>query len=105
VNTVAKKRGWAACSEEQRIKFEKLRDWYYLESRKVKKMSPIEHEWTVLSREHRIVFLMLAGVDGDVDILADRDWRELNPVEERAVKSAIRQMKNAMSGIVALARK
>jgi len=48
---------------------------------------------------------MLAGVDGDVDILADRDWRELNPVEERAVKSAIRQMKNAMSGIVALARK
>ena len=61
-------------------------------------------EWSRLSREHRIVFLMLAGVDDDVDLIAEKHWREFTQPEVASVKASIRCMRVAMLSVSALVR-
>lgn len=81
-----------------------LRDEALLRSSKVARLSSVAHEWAALSREHRIVFMMLAGID-EVEEFALRDWREYTPDEARALQVVMRDMRRAVSGLVGLVRK
>jgi len=59
-------------------------------------------EWRALDLGHRMSMLLLAGVDGDLVALADRDWRELPATERDAIKREVRAAKAAFSRLVAL---
>lgn len=59
-------------------------------------------EWRKLDLGHKMAMLLLAGVDGDLVTLADRDWRELPKVERDAIKAEVRAAKLAFSRVVAL---
>ena len=59
-------------------------------------------EWSALDAGHRMAMLLLAGVDGDLGELAQRDWRELPPLEREAIKYEVRAAKAAFSRLMAL---
>lgn len=81
-----------------------LRDEFMIRSAKSARLSPVAHEWAALSREHRIVILMLAGVD-ECEEVAIKDWSEYTPAEVWVLQSTMRGLKEAMSGLVALVRR
>lgn len=59
-------------------------------------------EWARVPNEYRVLALMMAGIDGDLDALADRPWRAV-PVPERiAIRSAMRESMLAYRGMVAV---
>lgn len=59
-------------------------------------------EWARVSHEHRVMVMMLAGIDGDLETLAHRAWREFTPAERDAVKSQMRLAKRTFSAVAAL---
>lgn len=59
-------------------------------------------EWARISHEHRVMIMMLAGIDGDLQVLASRAWREFTPAERDAVKSEMRLAKRTFSNVAAL---
>lgn len=59
-------------------------------------------EWARISHEHRMMVMMLAGIDGDLDALASRAWREFTPAERAAVKGEMRAAKRTFSAVAAL---
>lgn len=59
-------------------------------------------EWLGLDPAHRMVLLLLAGVDGDLVALANREWREMPPPEKEALKREVRGVKSAFSRLLAL---
>lgn len=81
-----------------------LRDEALMRSSKVARLSSVAHEWAGLSREHRIVFMMLAGID-ETEQFVMRDWREFAPGEALALQLVMREMRAAVSGLVGLVRK
>ena len=64
---------------------------------------PSSLEWQKLTRESRMVFLMMAGIDGEVTALAMKAWREFTPPEKRAVAVAIRAIKRDLEKLYVLA--
>lgn len=81
----------------------KLRDEAFARSGKSDKLSPVEHEWARLSREHRLVFMLLAGID-EAESVVMKDWREFTPPEVCALKLVMRDMSRAVAGLSALVR-
>lgn len=59
-------------------------------------------EWARIGHEHRMMVMMLAGIDGDLQALAVRAWREFTPAERAAVKSEMRAAKRTFSNVAAL---
>lgn len=59
-------------------------------------------EWGRLDPAYRAVLLFMGGVDGDVDVLAQRHWRELPEPERQAVKSEARTFRKAMLSLTSL---
>ena len=59
-------------------------------------------EWSHIGHEQRVMLMMLAGIDGDLDALAARAWREFTPPERSAIKSEVRTAKRAFVRLSAL---
>lgn len=59
-------------------------------------------EWARVEKEQRMVLMLLAGIDGDLQVLATRAWREFTPPERQAIKGEIRIAKRVFSGLAAL---
>lgn len=59
-------------------------------------------EWSRIAHEQRVMLMLLAGLDGDLQTLATRAWREFTPPERSAIKSEIRAAKRAFGGLAAL---
>lgn len=59
-------------------------------------------EWARVSHEHRVMIMMLAGIDGDLETLAHRAWREFTPAERDSVKCQMRLAKRTFSAVAAL---
>ena len=62
-------------------------------------------EWARLGREHKLIFILLAGLDDDTDTVDRKDWREFTEPERMALQAAIRSMHRSMGGVYALIRK
>lgn len=60
------------------------------------------YEWARLNHAHRMMVMLLAGMDGDLDVLAARAWREFTPPERQAIKTEIRMVKRTFSRTAAL---
>lgn len=80
-----------------------LRDEAMLRASKTARLSPVAHEWAKLGREHRIVFLMLAGID-DVEEMTLKAWGEYTPPEQHSLRIVMRAMRAAVGGLNALVR-
>jgi hypothetical protein len=59
-------------------------------------------EWAALDTGHKMSMLLLAGVDGDLVELSNRDWRELPAPERDTIKREVRSAKAAFSRLMAL---
>jgi hypothetical protein len=59
-------------------------------------------EWAGVSRDHRVFIMLLAGMDGDLDVLAGRAWREFTPPEREAISAQIRSTRRAFSAVTAI---
>ena len=59
-------------------------------------------EWAHVGHEHRVMVMMLAGIDGNLEALATRAWREFTPAERDAVKCQMRLAKRTFSSVAAL---
>ncbi len=79
-----------------------LRDEYVQLATRGRMSDSESAEWRKLDLGHKMAMLLLAGVDGDLVALADRDWRELPKVERDAIKAEVRAAKLAFSRVVAL---
>lgn len=80
-----------------------LRNEAMLRASKTARLSPVAHEWAKLGREHRIVFLMLAGID-DVEEMTLKAWGEYSPPEQHSLRIVMRAMRAAVGGLNALVR-
>lgn len=59
-------------------------------------------EWARVGDEQRVMLMLLAGIDGDLQALAKRAWREFTPPERQAIKGEIRVAKRVFAGLAAL---
>lgn len=59
-------------------------------------------EWAAMSGVHRTLAHMMAGIDGDLDALADRPWRAIPDPERDALRDATRGLMLAYRGFVAV---
>lgn len=59
-------------------------------------------EWAALPVNVRMCALLLAGIEGDLEELGLREWRELPPPERAAVKAEIRHLADAMAPLRSL---
>jgi hypothetical protein len=60
-------------------------------------------EWTAMPVHFRMAMILLAGLDGEIEDLAQRDWREMPPPERDAIRRQIRALRAALSQVPALA--
>jgi hypothetical protein len=91
--------------EAQRLRLRQLRDEFKALSLGHKPTTSLESiEWERLHLHTRMLILMAAGVDGDLESLALRNWHELPRPEQQAVNIEIRGLRNQLMGLVALAR-
>lgn len=61
-------------------------------------------EWGRLPTMTRVVFLLMAGVDGENESLAVKAWKEFNLPEQEGIQSAMRQLRGSLLGAQALCR-
>lgn len=61
-------------------------------------------EWQKLHITTRMLLLVFAGCDGELETLSARDWHELPQPERFALVVSIRRMRGELMGLVALAR-
>lgn len=61
-------------------------------------------EWCKLPVMARVVFILMAGIDGENETLALKSWREFNLPEQAGIQSAMRQLRAALIGAQALCR-
>ncbi|MDR0204395.1 MAG: hypothetical protein LBJ40_19820 [Delftia acidovorans] len=59
-------------------------------------------EWSGLHIGTRMAALLLAGIEGEMEELALREWRELPPPERTAIKAQIRYLADDMAGLRSL---
>ena len=60
-------------------------------------------EWTCLASHHRMALVLLAGIDGEIEELALRDWREMPPPERDAIRRQVRALRTSLLPLRALA--
>lgn len=60
-------------------------------------------EWHALPVRIRMALLLLCGVDGDLDALANRDFQAMPPPERQAIKTEVRLAQRHFAGVRALA--
>ncbi|UYL85442.1 hypothetical protein gp40 [Acidovorax phage Alfacinha1] len=82
-----------------------LRDEFVIRSSSSKFRDAASLEWRGLPLRWRMVLVMVAGVglEDDLSTLASRDWQEMPPPEQQALRSEIRLAKRHLSRITALA--
>ena len=61
-------------------------------------------EWARLPTMARVVFLLMAGIDGENVALAVKSWREFNMPDQAGIQSAMRQLRGALLSAQALCR-
>lgn len=61
-------------------------------------------EWCKLPVMTRVVFLLVAGIDGESETLALKSWNEFNLPEQAGIQSAMSQLRSALIGAQALCR-
>lgn len=49
-------------------------------------------EWSMLHGEHRMALMMLAGLDGDLGVLASKGWQEFTLGERGSIQVALRSL-------------
>lgn len=59
-------------------------------------------EWSTLHISIRMSVLLLAGIEGELEELGRREWRELPPPERNAIKAQIRYMADEMAKLHSL---
>ena len=59
-------------------------------------------EWSALPVEHRMGFMLIAGIDGDLSALAMKRWPEFTPAEHEALQIAIRSMHRSIEKTFAI---
>lgn len=59
-------------------------------------------EWHALPVRIRMALLLLCGVDGDIDALANRDFQSMPPPERQAIKTEVRLAKRHFERVRAL---
>ncbi|AOV01907.1 MULTISPECIES: hypothetical protein [Delftia] len=60
-------------------------------------------EWAGLASHYRMALVLLAGIDGEIEELALRDWREMPPPERDAIRRQIRALRTCLLPLRALA--
>lgn len=86
-----------------KAKLLRLRDEFVARDTGGRHQTAESQEWARLDVGHRMAMLLLAGIDGDLQELAQRDWREMPHPEQQAIRCEIRAAKKAFSGLMALA--
>ncbi|ATH13808.1 hypothetical protein CHL79_15940 [Delftia acidovorans] len=59
-------------------------------------------EWTSLHISTRMTAVLLAGIEGEMEELAHREWRELPPPERTAIKAQLRYLADELAGLRSL---
>jgi hypothetical protein len=83
----------------------KLRDEAMLRAALSRRTCPLSHEWATLTLEFRMVVLLMAGIDGEIQAVARKDWREFPLVEQESCRSVMRSMRRQLQGVSALIRR
>lgn len=60
-------------------------------------------EWAGLPSHYRMALVLLSGIDGEIEELALRDWREMPPPERDAIRRQIRALRTCLLPLRALA--
>lgn len=79
-----------------------LRDEFAQRASRGRCSSAAGAEWARLSQASRMCLVLLAGIDGDMDVLAGRAWDEIPAPEQNAIKQAARGLANDLCGVYAL---
>ena len=79
-----------------------LRDEFVKAASKKQWSDAESREWARLAETHRMALMLLAGVDGDLGVLAQRHWRELPEPERIALKAEARFARREFSRLHAL---
>ena len=90
--------------DAQRPKLAALQDEFRLRALSQSGSTMKSVEWGKLPTMTRLVFLLMAGIDGESETLAVREWREFNLPEQAGIQSAMRQLRGALLGAQALCR-
>ena len=90
--------------DAQRPKLAALQDEFRLRALSQSGSTMKSVEWARLPTMTRVVFLLMAGVDGESETLAVRAWKEFNLPEQAAIESSMRQLRAALIGAQALCR-
>src|SRR5256885_10066569 len=53
-------------------------------------------EWAGLASHYRMALVLLAGIDGEIEELALRDWREMPPPERDPIRRQIRALRSCL---------
>lgn len=59
-------------------------------------------EWARMAGVHRTLAHVVAGIDGDIEALADRPWRAIPDPEREALREGMRGLMLAYRGFVAV---
>ncbi|KQO24206.1 hypothetical protein ASF11_21715 [Acidovorax sp. Leaf76] len=79
-----------------------LRDEFVKAATKMQWSDAESREWARMAETHRMALMLLAGVDGDLGVLAQRHWRELPEPERIALKAEARFARREFSRLHAL---
>lgn len=87
--------GAAACAPEIRARLVELRDEIAKKINNGRTVCARSKEWAALPVEVRMAYLLVAGIDGDLQELAVKSWREYAPLERDAIRAAVRTFSRA----------
>jgi hypothetical protein len=93
---------WAYLAQKEKLIA--LRDAAGLRSEFSVKSSMDALEWSRMNVGLKMAVLMLAGVDGEVEAIAGKDFREFTPMECAAIRSQLREIRTAIIASPALVR-
>ena len=94
---------FAPCPPNVRARLRELQNEFVRVTTKGRHSDAGALEWSRLEHVHRMAFLLLAGVDGELSELAGRAWLELPDPEREAVRLQILSMRKAMQSVYVLA--
>ena len=90
--------------DAERPKLQALREELSLKAAHQTSSTMQSYEWGRMPTMTRVVFLLMAGIDGENETLAVKSWREFNLPEQAGIQSAMRQLRGALLGAQALCR-
>lgn len=88
--------------DECRARLRKLKDEAVRRSSNGRWSNAEAMEWAALPVNVRMCALLLAGIEGDLEELGLREWRELPPPERAAIKAEVRHLADAMAPLRSL---